>query len=140
MVLDNDFNLMMYIAIVSGTGVSHVHPTMAIASDTLVIGWSMRDGSVDHRAPLLNIERSFLHLWTAAMLLTYDLWHRPDGIGRVTGHKRFIDGHAIHLATIFLNANNLPEATEDLVFLRHHDIMGQRFHRLPHRGQMQLSD
>ena len=74
------------------------------------------------------------------MLLTYDLWHRPDGIGRVTGHKRFIDGHAIYLATIFLNANNLPEATEDLVFLRHHDIMGQRFHRLPHRGQMKLSD
>ena len=56
MVLDNDFNLMTCIAIASGTGVSHVHPTMAIASDTLAIGWSMRDGSVDHLAPQLTIK------------------------------------------------------------------------------------
>ena len=62
-----------------------------------------------------------------------------DGNCRATGHKGFIDSQAIHLATLLLNANTLSEATEDLVFLRHHDIMGQRFRRLPHRGQVNLN-
>ena len=64
MILDEELNLVMDIEIGTGVGFAHVHPTMAIVDDALVIGWSMQAEGVDHRAPQVQLEQYSLHFMT----------------------------------------------------------------------------
>ncbi len=59
MVLDAELNRVLDMAVGSGMGFAHVHPTLDVVRDELVIGWSMRaeaeDG--DHYTPQVQLER-----------------------------------------------------------------------------------
>ncbi|MBP62101.1 MAG: hypothetical protein CMJ62_11315, partial [Planctomycetaceae bacterium] len=59
MVLDAELNRVLDMAVGSGMGFAHVHPTLDVVGDELVIGWSMRaeaEGG-DHYTPQVQLER-----------------------------------------------------------------------------------
>ena len=58
-VLDADLAMVLNMSIGSGPGFAHVHPTLNIIGDQLIIGWSMQaemEGTL-HQAPQVQLER-----------------------------------------------------------------------------------
>ena len=59
MVLDPELNQVLDMAVGSGSGFAHVHPTLDLVDDELVIGWSMQtdNGHLNQSAPQVQLER-----------------------------------------------------------------------------------
>lgn len=66
MVLDADLNQVLDMAIGSGPGFAHVHPTLDVVDDELVIGWSMQADTEDtnRSTPQVQLERYDLRFVT----------------------------------------------------------------------------
>ena len=119
MVLDSDLNVVMDMPIGSGPGFAHIHPTLDIVGDELVIGWSMKaevEGA-NHQPPQVQLERyslTFVEGGTAQLAL----W---DGDGPVGDSGDGIHWDDPNNWTIGGSVDVLPSTSEssgDVVFQR----------------------